>query len=356
MRRLIIGLAVITMLAASCTKEPEGDCLISFSFSKDYTALIEELRTKGGETLVPDTNDFILSIKNEEGEEIYYGAYGKKPERMAVEEGTYVVKVISVEFESPAFNMPQYGDSLSVDIGARSEVNISFLCKQMNAGMKINYSSEFRTKYPSSKVVLVGPGGTLEYPYTETRIAYFSPGKVSMRMETGGASRHILSRNISMAEVLSINMSVGAEEMIDANFRLMVDTSCIWITENYEYGKENDGSTRNKALTVLQAIDKAGEVDIWVRGFIVGGDATSASFSTSGPFKSNTNLIIAASAAESERGKCMAVELKAGEIRDSLNLVMHPELFHKEIFVKGTIVDHYFGLTGLKGVKEFYKE
>lgn len=348
------GFAAMLILAASCSKE-KGDCTIALSFSQEYAACVQQLKTKGEEPSLPDTNDFILSITGEDGSSVYSGKYGNRPEEIAVSEGIYSIVVLSREFSGSAFSAPQFGDSLSIEIASGETVPVSFHCTQMNVGMKISYSEEFMNRFPSSVITLTGGGGTLEYSYTEERIAYFFPGKVEMRMATGGTDRHILSRTLARSEIMTINMSVGSEEMAEADFRLEIDTSRIWITENFEYGKENDGSTRSKSLTVPQAIERAGEEEVWIRGFIVGGDATSASFKTTGPFSSDTHFIIAEKTDVSERGKCMAVELKSGAVRDSLNLVSYPQLFHKEVFVKGNIVESYFGLYGIKGIKEFYK-
>lgn len=350
-----LGMAAFLFLAVSCSKLPQDGGFATFRFSKEYAVLVEELRTKGGE-VIPDTNSFILSIKKEGGESVYYGTYGEKPQKMELDGGVYIMEVFSNEFEAPSFNSPQYGDSLSVEIFSGEMAAVSFNCRQMNVGMKINYSTEFMQKFPNSKFFLTGGGVMLEYSYQERGIAYFFPGKVEMRMETDGASRYILSRTLNPSEVLTVNMSVGAEEMGEADYILTLDTSRIWITENYEYGKENDGSTRAKALTVRQAMERVGESDIWVHGYIVGGDATSASFSSAVPFESNTHFIISDRVAETGRESCMAIELKSGEIRDSLNLVTNPQLFHTHVFLKGTLADKYFGLVGLKGLKEFYLE
>ena len=51
---------------------------------------------------------------------------------------------------------------------------------------------------------------------------------------------------------------------------------------------------------------------------------------------------------------CVAVELPKGSTRDALNLVDHPELRGRRVYVKGNIVESYFGTTGLKGTSEYH--
>jgi hypothetical protein len=47
------------------------------------------------------------------------------------------------------------------------------------------------------------------------------------------------------------------------------------------------------------------------------------------------------------------VELPKGSVRDALNLVDNPALKGKRVYVKGNVVNSYFGTTRLKGVKEY---
>ena len=52
----------------------------------------------------------------------------------------------------------------------------------------------------------------------------------------------------------------------------------------------------------------------------------------------------------------MAVELPKGELRDALNLVDHPDLIGTRIYLKGNVVENYFGTTGLKGTSDYVKK
>lgn len=349
-------LSVFMVLMHSCNKYGRGDCELILSFSEEYNILSEELRTKGGVYIIPDTNDFILSISREEGEEIYKGAYGKKPSKLAVAEGIYILKVYSVDFKEPSFDMPQFGDSCSVSISSGGVAKVDFKCIQLNSGMKIRYSDDFKNKYASSSVVLRKGEKELEYSYTEDRIAYFNPGKVELRLVSGTMDKRILGRILNKSEILTINLSIAESEMGDADYHIVVDTGRVWITEKYEYGAENDGSSKGKAFSVEEAIEMVGEEDVWVKGYIVGGDMTSASICYSPPFTSATHLAIASHINQRERSLIMAVELKIGAIRDSLNLVNNQGNLHKFLYLKGNIVESYFGVRGVKGVKEFERE
>jgi hypothetical protein len=87
----------------------------------------------------------------------------------------------------------------------------------------------------------------------------------------------------------------------------------------------------------------------------VGGDLTSAGngISFAAPFSSMTCLAIAARTSVSEKSSCMSVQLSKGDFRDALNLVDHPELLGRKIFLKGDIVSAYYGIPGIQNLTEY---
>ena len=63
--------------------------------------------------------------------------------------------------------------------------------------------------------------------------------------------------------------------------------------------------------------------------------------------------MIAPSMSERNRNNMMVVELPSGEIRDGLNLVVTPENLGRPVVVTGTIVQSYYGYTGIKSTKSY---
>jgi hypothetical protein len=47
------------------------------------------------------------------------------------------------------------------------------------------------------------------------------------------------------------------------------------------------------------------------------------------------------------------VELKKGAARDALNLVDNPQVLGHTVWLKGDLVESYYGIPGLKNVTEF---
>ena len=113
------------------------------------------------------------------------------------------------------------------------------------------------------------------------------------------------------------------------------------------------GTSDDNAMTVALAISNAPQEDVWVSGYIVGGDLTSASASFDAPFKSQTSILLGPKSSTTDREACISVQLPAGKVRDALNLVSNPNLLGSKVCLKGDLVESYFGLVGLKSVDDY---
>ena len=308
---------------------------------------------------MPDTNDFLLCVTNSNGDIIYDGLYMDAPESVIVKEGTYTVKALSGEFSKPQFSSPQYGDEQCVVVKADEVASVKLICSQVNSGVRMRTSPEFLTAYPDASLILKSDEGSLLYSYSETRIAYFLSGNVSLVLSQGGADNVLLKRWLGPGEILSLGVGVSQKQDPETGLKrddisISIDTSRVWIEEHYIIGEENgSGKTPDTALSVAQAMASVGAKDVWVRGYIVGGDLTNISGSFEGPFAVRTNIILGPKATTTNRESCVAVQLASGTVRDSLNLVEHPELLGKKLMIKGDIVDAYYGLVGVKNISDY---
>jgi len=123
--------------------------------------------------------------------------------------------------------------------------------------------------------------------------------------------------------------------------------------------KENEESketVKKIAINVMDARGKTGETEVWITGYVVGGDLTSSKVKFEGPFKSATCLAIASDSTCTVRDSCMSVQLSKGNIRDALNLPAHPELLKKKIYIKGDIVSAYYGMPGVQNISNCFTE
>lgn len=351
MKRCLVLLAAVScqMLGnpEDATHE-KGELRISFT---------DELPTKTVEE-IPDTSDFLLTVSGPDGKVIYDGVYGDSPESIMVDAGSYTVFVRSCDFTKPAFALPQYGDEQCVVVPSGGVADVKLTCVQMNAGVLLRIDKSFLTNCPDAALFLKSSAGKLMYSYSEKRIAYFLPGSVSLMMSANGSDKVLLTRTLQPRTVLGIGVSAagssssGQQEKVS----VAVDTSRTWNTESYVIGgggSSGKGNSVSDALTVSQAAASAGEEDVWVSGYIVGGDLTSTSAVYKTPFTSRTNLLLGPRSSTSSRASCISVSLPSGHIRDDLNLVDNPSMLGRKVCLRGDVVESYYGMPGLRNLTDF---
>ena len=304
---------------------------------------------KGSKTLSltgMDTSNFILSIYSQEGTKVYDGKYGKRPESFSVSSGCYNVKLLSKELGAPEFNNEIVGDSQDIVIEKGRTFTVELLCRQMNAGVRINFSDTFKKHFPALGLYLKDFAGGIQYPYNEKRFCFLQPGAVDFYLRRQSSDSLLFTRKLNAADMLDFNFD-WSENTTRSDFSISIDTTRNWYTERY-----NPGSIIPEgALTIEQAKEKVGQRNITVFGYILGGDVKESTFRTGPPFSVSSNLLLAPSMSERYRNNCFAIELPSGAVRDALNLVVHPHLVGSAITVTGTIVEQYFGYIGMKSTK-----
>jgi len=315
---------------------------------------------------IPDTNDFILTVSDAKGNVLYEGAYGDSPESLLVDAGNYTVAVRSITFTVPGFSKPVYGDEQVVVVKAGTSVTVKLACTLQNAGIRLNIASDFLTSFPDGVLFLKSGDTRLMYGYSESRIAYFNPGPVSLILYNEGKDETLLSRNLDARTILTLGISAPyGGTASSSSISVSVDTTKTWNTESYVIGGDSGNSSGGSdgqgddqetgdAYTVAEAPSHAGETEVWVYGYIVGGDLSTAGTTVkTSKITKNTHLAIAARSSVTAKASCVSVELPKGSVRDALNLVDHPDLIGSRVYLKGNLVTSYFGTTGLKGVTEY---
>ena len=326
---------------------------------------------------VPDTNDFILKVTDAGGNVLYEGSYGDSPESLLVDAGSYTVGIRSLDFTAPGFAKPLYGDEQVVVVKGGESVTVRLACTLQNAGVRLNIAPDFLTSFPDGVLFLKADETRLMYGYTEKRIAYFKPGAVSLLLSNQGKDETLLTRNLEARQILTLNLSAPSGGVAASScITVSVDTTKTWSSENYAIGGNNGssggsqgggsdqgggdggdngrGDAIDNAYSVSQAASHVGETGVWVCGYIVGGDLSTAGTTVkTSKITKNTHIAIAARSSVTAKASCVSVELPKGAVRDALNLVDHPDLIGSRIWVKGNIVASYFGTTGLKGVNDY---
>ena len=352
----MVALLQLCLLIANCSLIGEDDpdvgvLRLSFEDVPSYS-------TKAVES-IPDTSDFLLNITDAAGKVVFNGKFGDCPEKMEVTAGSYVIKALSEEFDKPAFSAPQYGAEVCVVVPSGGSADVRLSCVQLNSGVRLNVDKSFLSGCPDGTLFLKSDQGKLMYSYNEKRIAYFQPGPVSLILTNGGKDDVLLTRNLQPRQVLVLGVSV-AQGSSDSHYQgfdgvsVAVDTSKVWMDDSYVIGGSSEkGASSENAMTVALAISNGPQENVWVSGYVVGGDLTSASASFEEPFKSRTNILLGPKSSTSDRDACIAVQLPDGKVRDALNLVDNPDVLGRKVCLKGDLVEAYFGLTGLKSVDEY---
>lgn len=353
--KTITALALIMTFACSC------DDFISEKESKTsqlrwHFLSPKTIRAKSYYEEIPDTNDFVLSVYSSKGQTLYCGPYGASPESLAVDAGSYTIEVKSEEFTAPSFGKPQYGDREIIVVGEGEKAEVALTCRMINSGLRLNIKDSFRKAFPSGVLFLDSADGKLMYSYHEDRVAFFKPGQVSLKLSSEGKDDILFTKTLAAQEVLTVGLSASLASSLSGGMTIVIDTTKIWKGEEYvAHEGGSDGGVIESALSVSEAKSSIGSKDVWVYGYIVGGDLTSSgSKMNTGPeFTKNTHLAIAARSSVTSKESCLSVELPKGTIRDALNLVSHPDLLGSRVYLKGNIVESYYGIPGIKEVSDF---
>ena len=227
---------------------------------------------------------------------------------------------------------------------------VSYFPSHLVLGMSNGADAE-RPLEPTLRVT----GGRLLVGKTGTKYIYAGANSVS-----GVKSRVRTVIDVDM-DVGALVGSDGSAGVITGEFSLMKQglTRITYLSSGAQIFLDDEvltsgkGGSYDSAMGIQDAKNSIGAEDVWVKGYIVGGDLSSSKASFSKPFTSNTNLVIAARSSEKNKSACMSVQLQKGAIRDALNLVDHPELIGKSVCLRGDIVASYYGIPGIQNISEF---
>lgn len=135
--------------------------------------------------------------------------------------------------------------------------------------------------------------------------------------------------------------------------------ACNWFSEAENSGANPRAeaavpSDTTGAFSVARALEHLGEKKQWVKGYVVGGNLSSSATGIrfEPPFTVDTHLAIADTATVALKASCLSVQLPSGAVRDSFNLVDHPELLGVRVYMQGDLVNAYYGIPGLKNVTQ----
>lgn len=122
-----------------------------------------------------DVSNFLLTIKNSQGEQVEQYTYSEMPEIISLPVGTYTVVASSAEAATNGFDVPFYtGSTEQFTIKENELTEVSALtCRLANVMISVEYDEELRKLMGESVVTTVKIGdNSLDIPSSETRKAY----------------------------------------------------------------------------------------------------------------------------------------------------------------------------------------
>lgn len=334
----------------------EASSLLSFNIDKDsYTNFGSSLYYQDGDLLkssatLKDTNNFILKVYSTQGAKVYEGKYGNRPNDFYVMPGGYDISILSGDFNKPSFTTPIFGDSMTVVINDNQQMNVKLKCKQLSGGIRLNFSNDFKNKFPGNGLFVEQNNNRLLYEYTNSSYIYLGNEIFSLIYSYNNKDTVLLSKYVEAQQMITMNLSYSNPMGDNSHFSVQFDTSRLWINNNYNLALK----LPTGVYTIEEAKRLVGQKNISVFGFIYGGDPTNTTVRIRPPFTSAASIVIAPSLAERDRNNSFVVELPTGAIRDKLNLVAYPSNLGKAVVVTGEIVQSYFNYIGIKGTKQYH--
>ncbi len=122
-----------------------------------------------------DVSNFLLTIKNSQGEQVEQYTYSEMPEIISLPVSTYTVVASSAEAATNGFDVPFYtGSTEQFTIKENELTEVSALtCRLANVMISVEYDEELRKLMGEDVVTTVKIGdNSLDIPSSETRKAY----------------------------------------------------------------------------------------------------------------------------------------------------------------------------------------
>jgi hypothetical protein len=123
-------------------------------------------------------------------------------------------------------------------------------------------------------------------------------------------------------------------------------------------GSPKGSGTFASPFNVAAAYNSNTGIAMWVQGYIVGVRETDVDpfvNNFSGPFRTNSNIILADTPDETNATRILMIQLPAGNLRAAVNLVNNPANKGKQVKLRGNLTA-YFGFPGMRETVQYWME
>jgi len=345
--------SLFVMFACSQTPEEKGTGYLTLNISQGT-----------GTKADVDIFDFILRI-SDGPVEVMKGRIADLPAEIALPEGSYTIEAYSMEFDQPEFEMPFYSGKTTVAIEAGETKDVSLVCSQGNAGIKVVWASSFSTLYENYYARIHSDDETyLHYSSAETRTGYFLPGTVSVVVHADGQTINSSPITLAARDMVTAYLRPKYEDTPSGGLtiEIIIDITVNEREIEITVDPENTGlNSETNPYNIEQAIARQNETGVWVTGYIVGSIYSTSNYDFTDPDNwRNTNIVLADDIEETDNQNVIFVELGAGTFRTNLALtnVNNKDNLYRKVLLKGNLREYQSrsGLRDLSGTISFPEE
>jgi len=349
MRALLLIFSVFVICACSIVPKEKGTGYLTLNISQSTSI-------KAG----IEIEDFILRINDGHVDVLKKRIGDLLEDAIELPAGTYTIDVYSIEFSDPKFEMPFYSGKTTVVIEAEETSEVSLVCSQGNAGIKVVWSDDFSKLFETYDAQIICDEGYLHYSSTEERTGYFLPGTVSVIIHADGQTINAGNIILAARDMVTAYLQPKMEEIPpdgSLSINIFIDETVnnreIEITVDPD-SNDNQNSDNNESnpYNIAEAIERQGENGVWVTGYIVGAKpATASDFDFVGGVWQNGNIVLADDIDENNQKNVIFVELQYVAYRNPLNLVNNPTNLHRKVLLKGNLRT-YYSCAGLRDLSD----
>ena len=298
-----------------------------------------------------DTQEFILRVSSARSE-VFKERIGALPAQITLPVSSYIVEVYSMDFAEPRFEAPFYYGRTIVEVEPDTENEAMIVCAQGNAGVKIVWSNDFSDAFSTYQAHISCTHGYLNYSATEIRTGYFLPGSITISIMADGQTINAGTMSLSAQDMITVNLHPNSS--LSGNLALAM------AFDNTLNEREVDiiispiaPNSETNPYTVAQAIERQGEDDVWVSGFIVGSKPSVGYDFVNGQWQ-NTNIVIADDIFETNEHNVVFVELSTAALRNNIGITggNNHERLHRQVVIKGNLRT-YQSRAGLRNITDY---
>ena len=306
-----------------------------------------------------EESEFILRI-SDGNNEVLKGRINELPGQIVLPARSYTVEAYSTDFSEPKYEMPFYYGKTTVEIEPDETNEVSIVCSQGNAGVKIVWSNDF-LMYETYYAQINSDNGYLHYSSTETQTGYFLPGTVSISIMADGQNIDGGTITLYAQDMVTANMQLKSIKSGELTFDISIDNSLNEREVDIIIDPDNIAflpNSETNPYTIAQAIERftPGDIvsDVWVSGYIVGARPSSGTDFLNRATWQRTNIVLADEISETNENNCIFVELPStGNFRADLCLPDDEDRLHKKVLIKGNLRTYFTTRAGLRDITNY---